>query len=163
MVTPLTDITDPRDRLNTVLSRLAEEAHRRGWVHFYDQVMAKVNIEQVTNIRKYKGVVTVTLDTQGQTGGLEELFRQAGFNEARYITVRRRFEFIRSDKSLGECNCPRSAADWAPHKEFLLNELKGQMTASRIEFDKKDRVTATCNFCAPEKEAANSAPEEADL
>lgn len=159
-ITPLAEVADPRERLNVVLSRLAEEAHRRGWVHFYDRVMKEVNVEQVVNVRKYKGVVTVTLDTQAGDSDLEKQFRDAGFNEARYITVRRRFEFVRTEKSLGECNCPKSASEWEPHKDFLLGELQRTMPASRITLDKKDRVTSTCNYCAPDKEAANT-PQDA--
>lgn len=153
MVTAITDIASPRERLSVAIQRLSEEAHRRNWVHFYERVMKEVNIEQMVNVRKYQGVITITLSAE--ESDLEAKFRDAGFNDASYITVRRRFEYTRSSPSIGGCDCPRTAADWVAHREFLLEALKKQMSASMVKLDKKDRITATCNFCAPIKEEQN--------
>lgn len=149
MVTPIMDIANPRERLQVVLQRISEEAHRRRWVHFYDTLMKEVNIEEVVNVRQYKGVITVTMDAEDSD--LEAKFRDAGFNEAHYITVRRRFEYTRSSPSMGGCDCPKTTAEWETHRAYLLEALKGQMSATNVKFDKKDRITATCNFCAPER------------
>lgn len=153
-VSSLMDIEDPRERLAAVLQRLSEEAHKRQWVHFYDAVMKEVNVEQMLNVRKYQGVITVTL--RAGSSDLEEKFRQAGFHDANYITVRRRFEYVRSSPSLGGCDCPKTSLDWVAHREYLLEALKSHLTAERVVFDKKDRISATCNFCAPTHEGANA-------